>query len=503
MQGAWELSVDGRDELGLSVRVKALSVAAPVLDLNRRQAKLERGWGTYQMNELALTAIDSVTLKMDFEAGARPEDVVQDVAELAALQAPGSDTAEHKDVARWVVNCLINVGSVDRAFRHIYGLVIDGSYERREDDFTILQEVPGPTGDVRLRASNEAIAVLVGAVDVDIASEQVAAEAKLEALVKRGKLTDAYRAAHAALRRTIQYGESLRRYLETAQRDIRAVDWSRDIDAVQREALTHIEERIEAEHKIRAYVVDIVENAPEEANRLQAVPLVDVLDECLRRHTGLQAALQRVGAIFRAEQERQTFVAPTVHAHVNVFGQLLTPALPLTLAQSTPLLEGLYTGVISVRRPSVVYLPDLLEALARIDEEAEPEDDRIAEPELEPAEELDRFDPEQYAALYRLFGGISAEGTRLSDLLVQARTPDAGTGPDRDTDLLLGLHALGLYACPSLHGTESEASMLIAAHDGTALQDLRFEGSDLVLTRTAASSATHAEAREAEPAALR
>ena len=41
---------------------------------------------------------------------------------------------------------------------------------------------------------NGAIAVLVGAVDVDIASEQVAAEAKLEALIKRGKLTDAYRA---------------------------------------------------------------------------------------------------------------------------------------------------------------------------------------------------------------------------------------------------------------------------------------------------------------------
>src|SRR5260221_360282 len=112
-----------------------------------------------------------------------------------------------------------------------------------------------------------------GAVDVDIASEQVAAEAKLDALVKRGKLTDAHRAAHATLRRTIQYGESLRRYLETAQRDIRAVDWSRDIDAVQREALDHIEERIHAEHTIRQNVVAIVENAAEETSRLQAVAL--------------------------------------------------------------------------------------------------------------------------------------------------------------------------------------------------------------------------------------
>jgi hypothetical protein len=249
--------------------------------------------------------------------------------------------------------------------------------------------------------------------------------------------------------------------------------------------------------------VDIVENAPEEANRLQAVPLVDVLDECLRRHTGLQAALQRVGAIFRAEQERQTFVAPTVHTHVNVFGQLLTPSLPLTLAESTPLLEGFYTGVISVRRPSVVYLPDLLEALARTEEEIEPEDDRIAEPELEPAEELDRFDEEQYAALYRLFGAVSPEGTRLSELLARARVLDVGTGPDRDTDLLLGLHALGLYACPSLHGPESDASVLTAAHDGTVLQDPRFEGSDLFLTRAAGSVATHDAAGEAEPAVLR
>lgn len=58
-------------------RVKALAVADPVLDLERRKPLLtSRDWAGYQMEELALTAIDTVTLRMDFEDGARHEDVV-------------------------------------------------------------------------------------------------------------------------------------------------------------------------------------------------------------------------------------------------------------------------------------------------------------------------------------------------------------------------------------------------------------------------------------------
>lgn len=78
--------------------------------------------------------------------------------------------------------------------------------------------------------------MLVGAVDIDISSEQVAADAKLDALVKRGRLTDAYRAAEMALRRTVQYAEHICTQPEGMRRDIRSVDWVRDVRRMQTEA---------------------------------------------------------------------------------------------------------------------------------------------------------------------------------------------------------------------------------------------------------------------------
>ena len=152
---------EGRDELGLANRIKALAVADPVLDLERRKRTLDRDWRGYQMEELALTAIDSVTLKMDLEEGARFSDAAADVARVAAVQMPGRDPDEHAAVASWVLNSLINIGTVDRGFQHPYGTVVDGRYERHPFDFKLLREVPGPAGEPRLRAETEAIAVLV------------------------------------------------------------------------------------------------------------------------------------------------------------------------------------------------------------------------------------------------------------------------------------------------------------------------------------------------------
>jgi hypothetical protein len=457
------------EELGLATRVKALAVAEPVLDLDRRKRALDKDWRGYQMEELALTAIDSVALKMDFEAGARHEDVAADVARVAAAQMPGRGQAEHAEVAWWVLNGLINVGSIDRSFRHRYGMVTGGRYEGREFDFKLLPEVPGPDGEPRLRVSNEAIAVLVGAVEVDIASEQVAAEAKLDALVKRGKLAQAHRAAQAALRRTIQYGESLRRHLETARRDVRALDWVRDIEGMQREALEHIAERLQAENAIRDNLAQIVDNAAEEE---QATTLIAILDECVRRHVALQAALLEAGATFRAEQVRQTFVAPPARSLVDLYPQLLAPVLDVAVPAALPALAGFFGGVSGPARPAVAYLPDLVSGLMRWPSDLQADASLVDEPELEPVAPEPRFSGEQYAAAGRLFGEVTAEGTRLSALLLAARRRGTGTG----TDLLVALHAMGLFGAPC---------DLVAVDDGRELADPRFAGTDLLVRRVA------------------
>ncbi|MCF6472376.1 hypothetical protein FAF44_28865 [Nonomuraea sp. MG754425] len=465
-----------RDTLGLATRVKALAVADPVLDLERRKPLLtSRDWGGYQMEELALTAIDTVTLKMDFEDGARHEDVVTAVIRVAELQMPARGLDEHTDVARWILDSLVNVGTVDRDFSHMYGLVLDGTYVSHEFSFKLLREVVGPDGRPRLRASNEAIAMLVGAVDIDIASEQVAADAKLEALVRRGRLADAHRAAEMALRRTVQYAEYIRTRLEGMRRDVRSVDWVRDVRRIQTEALEHIEDRINAESVIKDNLVRMMDNSTEEATPAQAAELIAILEKCLRRHATLQANLQEVGEKFRAEQERQIFVPPPSRSYVDLAHQLLDPVLELSLRQAFPLLEGFAGAATPPRRPAVVYLPDLITGLMTLPDEQDSEDGLIIEPEFGGAEDAPVFSDDQYTAVESLLA--RADGIRLSALLKAARRPGSC-----NTDHLLALQVLGLFGAPR-HDAEHRTT-LAALADNEELDDEVFAGNDLLVVRS-------------------
>ena len=481
-----------RDTLGLATRVKALAVANPVLDLDRRKSQqFSHDWVGYQMEELALTAIDTVTLKMDFEDGVRQEDVIEAVARVAALQMPERDTAEHAEVAAWMLDRLISVGTVNRDFEHIYGVVVDGRYVSHSFAFKLLREISGADGRPRLRASNEAIAVLVGAVDIDIASEQVAADAKLEALVRRGRLADAYRAAEMALRRTVQYAEHIRSGLEQMRRDVRSVDWGRDVQRMQSEALEHIEDRIKAENAIKDNLVQMMENSTEEATPLQAAELIAILEECLRRHAALQANLQEVGERFRAEQERQVFVPPPSRSYVDLEHQLLHPVLEMTVGQAVPLLDGFVNAASAPKRPEVVYLPDLIAGLMTPPAEHDNDDDLIVDPDFGEPEDVVLFSDGQYAAVDALLGPAGPDGVRLSTLLHAARDR-AATEPGRPgLEHLLALHVLGLFGAPRLD--PDNGSVLSAIADGLALDDPAFAGDDLLLVRHAARDAAAIE----------
>lgn len=236
---------------GLARRLKALACTAPLHDLDNRKVNLAGEYGGYAMAEVGLAAIDLVTLHMDFDTGADREIVLARLLPRVAAQRPERPGGEHQRVARWVLESLINVGSVDRGFRAVYGTFgADGGYIRRDYDFKLIEEVPGPDGGVYLRTTDEAVNVLVGALDTDVTSAQIAAEVKLEVLIRRGRLADAQLAAEQARYRTVQYAETLRRALDATRRNVRAVDWMQAIPDLIDEALDHIADRYRHENAI-------------------------------------------------------------------------------------------------------------------------------------------------------------------------------------------------------------------------------------------------------------
>ncbi|HVV13089.1 hypothetical protein [Amycolatopsis sp.] len=472
-----DLISGGLVDEGLARRLKALACTAPLHDLDARKAKLDWADATvYQMAEIALHTIDQVTIAMDFDTGAGHDDVIRRLQPFIAAQAPARTGEEHQRVARWVLDNLINVGTADRGFRRVYGSVdASGAYRRRAFDFKLLIELAAPDGEVYLRASDEAINVLVGALDTDVESAQIAAEVKLENLISRGRLADAKLAAEQARYRTVQYGETLRAKLDATRRDVRAVDWAEEMPELLDSALTHIESRFRAENAILRNITRARDEAEDVDHKRRAAELVDIVGDCISRHTQLQSRLQAAGAIFRAEQDRQQFSGPPQRATLDLFGQLLVPSLELPIADAVTPVEDFFHAVAGLNVPAVPALPSLVSLLLRPVPERDKVIGEIPEPELVPAETTDYYSDEQWRQADELLD-LPEVPRRLSGLLAEAREADPQLAR------LVALRALHSYS-PGVGAAvrQGDDRALVAVDDGTLLEDAEFGGADLLL----------------------
>ncbi|QWF84381.1 hypothetical protein [Amycolatopsis sp. CA-230715] len=467
----------GLADEGLARRLKALACTAPLHDLDARKAKLDWADATiYQMAEIGLHTIDQVTIAMDFDTGADHHEIVNRLRPFIAAQAPGRTKDEHEHVARWVLDNLINVGTADRGFRRVYGSVDDrGRYARRAFDFKLLVELAAPDGEVYLRASDEAINVLVGALDTDVESAQIAAEVKLENLINRGRLADAKLAAEQARYRTVQYGETLRAKLDATRRDVRAVDWDAEMPELLDSALSHIESRFRAENAILKNITAARDDAEDSDRKRRAAELVDIVGDCISRHTQLQSRLQAAGAIFRAEQDRQQFSGPPQRATVDLFGQLLVPTLELPIADAVRPAERFFHGSSGLSVPAVPALPSLVSLLLRPAPERDKVVGEIPEPELVPPETLDYYSDEQWRQADELLD-LPDVPRRLSGLIAEARELDPQLAR------LVALRAVHSYS-PEVGAAvrQGDDRALLAVDDGTLLADGEFGGADLLL----------------------
>ncbi|MFE0381340.1 hypothetical protein ACFW1M_38580 [Streptomyces inhibens] len=462
---------------GLARRLRALACTAPLHDLDVRKANLAGEYGIYAMAEVALAVIDLVTLNMDFDTGADHEEIVAKVLPRVAAQAPRRPTGEHERVARWVLENLINVGSVDRGFRAVYGTFnTEGEYVRRDYDFKLIEEVPGAGGSVFLRATDEAVNVLVGALDTDVTSAQIAAEVKLEVLINRGRLADAQLAAEQARYRTVQYAETLRRTLDATRRNVRAVDWLETVPDMINEALDHVADRYRHENAILTNIRKARDETEEPEHKRRAAELVDIVKDCIRRHTQLQSRLLEAGPLFRAEQDRQAFATPVARSGLDLYGQLVAPLLPLPAEQAIRVTDAFFAHGTGLRTPSVVRVGDLVEVLLTPPVEREHLGAEMPEPDLVATPDDSRFSEAQLDAAMALLDLPADAPRRLSGLLAEARRSDP------ELPYLVAL--LAVHAASPPVGTayrQGEQQLLFAVDDGTELTDPEFGGADLIV----------------------
>ncbi|TQE25087.1 hypothetical protein [Streptomyces ipomoeae] len=463
---------------GLVRRVKALACTAPLQALDQRKASLD--WAdakVYHMAEIALHTIDQVTIAMDFDAGAEHAKVLEQVKHFVEAQAPDRDDAEHAAVADWVLQRLINVGTIERGFSWHYGLVGDeGTYDRFEFDFKLLVEQSTPDG-FSLRATDEAINVLVGALDTDVESAQIAAEVKLDNLIRRGRLADAKLAAEQARYRTVQYGETLRRYLDATRRDVRTVDWERVVPDLLLDALEHIEGRYSAEHAILTNITAARDDSDDPRHKQRAAELVEIVRDCIRRHMQLQKAVQEAGDQFRSEQDRQLFSGEPQRAALHLHGQLLVPLLGLPVGKALGPVYDFFRGAVGPAPPEVLTLPSLVERLLQRPSEPERFAGEVRDPQFDPVPEQELFTPEHFrlaSEILSLPGGSAS----LSDLLARARRHEPQVAR-------LVMHRAAHAFNPSVGDAVREhvPEVLIAVPTGDPMHSPQFGGDELWLTK--------------------
>lgn len=462
---------------GLARRAKALACTAPLQALDENKGSLR--WvkaEVYQLAEVALHTIDQVTISMDFDSGAGQDKVLDQVERFVALQAPDRAAEEHRKVAQHVLQRLINVGTVDRSFSEIYGSVDeDGVYRRYAFEFNLLVERAGTEGSVYLRATDEAINVLVGALDTDVESAQIAAEVKLGSLIKRGRLAEAKLAAEQARYRTVQYGEMLRQLLDATTRDVRAVDWEHEVPKLLTDALLHIEERYEFEHRILRNISEARDKSDEPLQKQRAAELVSIVRDCIRRHMQLQKRLLTARSLFREEQDRQQFVELPRRAVLDLHGQVLGPLLGLSLRDTRLVSEGFFRAAVGPEPPAVLGLPSLVARLLKPAPERERLGGEIPEPVLEETVDKPPFTLEDWAATDALLDLRDAPRP-LSDLLTEAERTSPSTAA-------LLLHRAFNAFSPAVddriqHG---ESHVVIGVRTGDLLDSPGFGGDDLLL----------------------
>lgn len=398
-------------------RSRALLYAARIGHVEEaRQRSQDRRLEPYRAPELCLHAIDAVAVRMDLESGSTWDQARDEVALQAARQHPAGTHADHRHVAEWLLRQLTD--EHDHEWLDVSG----GEAIRRTHRVFLLYETE-QAGLHHLRARDQAINVLVDALDLDIDSAQHAAEARLEHLVRRGRHDDAYLAARDSRMQSIRFMEQVRDDLREAERDLRSEHWSSTVSPRLSAALEHIVDRINVEERLKELIHTAADRAQEEDFRW--IPrTVELLDECLDRHQALQQVIAEARDTFLLEQQRQHLQPRTRRAFAHPVNDVLTKVL----AQQCGAADGLLASVevaLGARAPRLLSEWAGVDLLA-VEPSAPPEHGtEVAGVELAPDREPLLFSADAVRAAGALLAEVGEQPVALAQLVEQAADPAA------------------------------------------------------------------------------
>ena len=460
-------------------RIKTLLHTAPIHELDANKTRRDEDWTPYDVRRLQLAAIEIVVDHMGLAAGAPRSVVRAELIALARRMAPDRDADEHVGVADGVLKFLLNEQDSGAGFEYEYGQEdADGSWTRRRYIVEVLRERQDHEGNLVVRASPEAINMVIGALSMDIADAQKADELVLAEQIADGRLGAAEESAYRARLRSIQYGEELHSVLELAQLDVARLDWAGHVMQVVSAAQTHVRGRLDEETRLRQRLDELQADSEDPEQLALLSRLVELIDDCHRRHTRVHAQLMQATEVFLHEQQRQRFARPASLTAIGLSRELMDPLLQLGGAAAFTVGDVFLRAVVGPWAPALPDLATLLNDLLAPRRELAEELVDIPEVDLDTAASDSRFSPAAILAATRLLGTTRVRHRRLGDLLNAAcAVKDA---PAREVEDLVWLGAMWAYA-PEAADQALTPGGVRSLDDGELLNNPYFGGADLLV----------------------
>jgi hypothetical protein len=342
-------------------------------------------------------------------------------------------------------------------------------------------------GTIELRATPQAINLLLDVMDVDIESAEKAAAYMFRLQVERGRLGRAAESAERMRRLSKAYQETIQQAIAAAARDIGQVDWAGRVMADIELAYAHVQERLHEEAAIIEEIAERHVNAVEPAQRQTLLQIKELLENGNRHHRELHTHLMEARARLLDHHASQRLAPPPSPALVKMHADVLLPVLALAGEVADSVLTPFVSGTVPPMPDGLVDVGRLADHLWRARTER-----LVALRPVEPVDLDDQPGPQQVftpeaVAFARELLGREHRRTPLSDLLAEASRPGAPAGAAR----LVAMGALEAFMDAGgelAWGDEVETWRLVprgltAERTGGRLTHPAHAGDELALTR--------------------
>lgn len=461
----------------LTRRLRVLLHANPLFSLRHRDGHLEDAKRHYDSMTLAVKILDLIVESTGLE-----REVNYEVVELALQplllamdQTAGvaPDNSRHEEIVDRVLKSLRNDGDHRRKFQVPYTEINDQLQAvQRTLEFRLVEDRLHPNGGTVLRLSKEAINLFLGAFELDIEDAQTAAEAVVRSQLERGKFHEAVQSARNAHFQSVRLQEKLKELLSETRRDLRRVDWRKEVPKLLDEALVHIEARLITEQNILHTAAERIEQLLDQQARAVA-EVIDLIKSCRLRHLDLQQILMGARNVFLDEQARQAFSPVTLGRYPDLMQQVLEPLLAWPAAEVLPIVEAGLPLLCGARPPLLLSLRELL--AWQLQPKREVVRGEVPTLEIDPTiygSEVTRFPEVLREALERRL--LAADNSKtLSELLAAAQSAGAPIAHQQ----LLAMLVLQRFAPDD---TEPE-TLRVERQPGVPLQAMSFYGDELFI----------------------